>query len=222
MDPATAALIGGGLSAVSGIMGAKAQKSASKEMADALALQALMQKQIYEQTREDLAPFRDVAGEALEFLPGAAGDTESPLYQFRLAEQMKQLNAALSARGLYGSGAGLELIGQETRTMTAEEAEARWRRNMELANLGFGGASQTAQAGQAYGSQIAQPVSQIGQAGQNLSNLYGGTAAGLNQALQGGLQNQYFQNYLTQIQPSPYTTGTYGSGGGAQIAPYTP
>jgi hypothetical protein len=61
-----AAIVGGTSSLVAGYMGAKAAKDAARTTSDATVRAALIQQEMYEQGREDLAPYRESGYTALE------------------------------------------------------------------------------------------------------------------------------------------------------------
>lgn len=90
-----AAVIVGGTSLVSGYMGAKAAKSAAGQIADSTAYAADIQKEMYEQGRKDLEPYRELGYTSLKditerkpFLTGQFEDYKDqyldPSMQFRM------------------------------------------------------------------------------------------------------------------------------------------
>lgn len=110
------------------ILGGLLGKNASEDAADAqmyATKQAIeAQERQYNQSREDLAPWREAGTNALAKLqtlmgtdggPGgmltpfsAEGMTEDPGYQFGLSEGNKAIERNMKARGMYNSGAALK------------------------------------------------------------------------------------------------------------------
>jgi len=132
-----------------------AQRDASNQ-----ANQTLLE--MYQGQREDLAPWRETGGRALEELEGNEfmdDWQQDPGYDFRLQEGMKALNASASAGGFSKSGRNMkELLryGQDYGSQEYGNAYGReYNRLSQLAGLG-GGAVDT-------GVKIA------GQYGQNVS-----------------------------------------------------
>ncbi|MDN7654310.1 hypothetical protein QZM62_12735 [Burkholderia multivorans] len=125
-----AAAIGG--AAVAGLAGsaisAGAAGDAAQTQADAANRAADLQWQQYEQTRNDLAPYRDLGSSYVPQLktalqnpllsstftygdfkaPTAAQAAETPGYQFTLQQGLKAAQNSASARGLGASGAALK------------------------------------------------------------------------------------------------------------------
>lgn len=145
-----------------------------------------IQKDIYEQQREDLAPWREVGTRALAGLE--ANDfmddwQQDPGYQFRMDEGLKAINAGASARGNLHSGAtmkGLTRFGQDYASQ--EYGNVYNRESNRLSGL----------AG--LGTNANQNMVNItGQYGQNQAN----TATGLANAQAGNImQRHQGQNQL--------------------------
>ena len=219
MDPIIASsLIGAGTSLAGGLLGGGSSDSGSDAMAAAIMEGINFQKEQYTQGREDLAPFRGLAENALPYLTEAAG-AESPLYQMRLKDSQDAIEAMMAKQGRFGSGAAVAATAENARRVSAEEAEARWGRNLSLADMASGAAKYTVGAGQQAASGIADSYNKLGQTyyqqGQNKAGAYGGIAGGLNQAVQGGMENYFFRQYLDQYSP------TGGSGGGSANPNYS-
>lgn len=119
------ALVGG---VASSAIGASASKSAASTQADAATQAAQLQKEQYDQTREDLQPYRDLGTQYIPQLqsalsnplltstfsygdftaPTAAEAQATPGYQFTLDNGLKAAQNSASARGLGSSGAALK------------------------------------------------------------------------------------------------------------------
>ena len=102
-----AAAIIGGTSLVSGYMGSKAAKDAAKTQAGAARYAADIEKQIYEQGREDLAPYREQGYAALKDIEGMKPFlTQSFASQEALAPY---LDPSMAFRMKYGTQAMMDL-----------------------------------------------------------------------------------------------------------------
>ena len=190
----------------------KARRVQVRALAEGLA----QQKQLYEQGRTDLAPYRAVGPGALNYLSSAAEGATSPLYQLQLEDSEKAINRALAARGLFGSGVGIEALGSNARRLAASEAEARFGRNVRLAGIGQQAVATSAGGGQALSQSISDNYRYIGATGANAALARGQAgvdfAGAANQAIQGGLSNYYTQQRAGQ--PS-YFSQFFGGGGTA-------
>lgn len=164
------------------------------------------QKYIYDQTRQDQAPWREAGTRALTGLEDpslmqaftADNFQQDPGYQFRLAEGQKALERSAAARGNLMSGGTLKALTGYNQGMASQEyANAYDRFNNDrttrfnmlssLAGVGQVANNQMAQAGQNYGNNVsanqmgvgnAQAAAYIGQANNQ--------AATTNQLIGGG------------------------------------
>ncbi|WP_186055697.1 hypothetical protein [Burkholderia gladioli] len=120
--------IGGVVSAVGGIVGAGASSDAANTQADAANRAADLQKAEYDQTRSDLAPYRNLGTQYIPQLqtalanpllsstfsygnftaPTAQEAQATPGYQFTLGQGLKAAQNSASARGLGSSGAAIK------------------------------------------------------------------------------------------------------------------
>ncbi|WP_186083823.1 hypothetical protein [Burkholderia gladioli] len=121
-------IIGGAVSAVGGIVGAGAASDAADTQADAANRAADLQKAEYDQTRSDLAPYRNLGTQYIPQLqnalanpllsstfsygnftaPTAEEAQATPGYQFTLGQGLKAAQNSASARGLGSSGAAIK------------------------------------------------------------------------------------------------------------------
>ena len=112
----TAAVIAGGATLASSLIGANAANRAGKMQSEAADRAAELQNQQFQQTREDLAPYRTAGVNALGKLEGMADYTmfgpeqfsKDPGYGFRLSEGQKALDRQAAARGGLISGGALK------------------------------------------------------------------------------------------------------------------
>ena len=258
-DPISAivgsAVLGAGSSLLGSSKAAEAQQAAAAESAAAQRYAAdqsiAAQKEMYQQGRTDLQPYREggvTAQNQLMTLLGLGGDTTAqgygkyakdfgmsdfttdPGYQFRLEQGMKALNASAAAKGMGMSGAnikGATEYGQNLGSQEYQNAFNRYQTNRTaqlapLQSLYAGG--QAAAAGSA---------AQAGALGSNLGQTYTGLGQGLAQAeVAGG--NAQASGYLNSANAvtnalnqgmSSYTMNNYlnrGGGGGTNLLGYSP
>jgi len=183
----------------SAILGAASSRSAAKTQANAANRAADISQQQYEQTRQDLEPWRKAGEGALnKLIPlseyqkfGMDQFQQDPGYAFRLSEGQKTLDRSAAARGGLISGGALRAAtryGQDMGSQEYQNAFNRYQieRNAQLAPLqSLAGIGQTT-------------ATQLGQTGAanaaNVGNyLTGGAAAqaagqvGMANAFTGGL-----------------------------------
>jgi hypothetical protein len=183
----------------SALLGAASSRSAAKTQAGAAQQAADISQRQYEQTRQDLAPWRAAGEQALnKLIPmsdyqkfGMDQFQQDPGYAFRLSEGQKTLDRSAAARGGLISGGALRAAtryGQDMGSQEYQNAFNRYQieRNAQLAPLqSLAGIGQTT-------------ATQLGQSGAanaaNVGNyLTGGAAAqaagqvGMANAFTGGL-----------------------------------
>jgi hypothetical protein len=160
------AAIGAGLGSQTD--GAAATDRAVDAQADATKDANRTMLQMYNQTREDMTPWRTTGEGALKDLKNnnilADGFEGDPGYQFRMSEGMKAINAAASARGMAGGGATMKALtryGQDYASNEYNNAYGReYNRLSQLAGFGGGAMNAQAQNNQNYGNTVSN--NQIG------------------------------------------------------------
>jgi hypothetical protein len=186
-----------GAIAVSSVVGASTARSAAKTQAGAAERAAETQKQVadqqvalqremFEKTREDQAPYRTAGYNALAEMqrtagnvPGAfkfgAGDYQAdPGYAFRLAEGQKALDRQAAARGGLISGGALKAAQRFGQEMGSQEFGNAYNRALTGYN------TEVARENQLYNRQAAlsgigqTATNLVGQAGQNYATGAGG------------------------------------------------
>ena len=205
-----------GAIAVSSVVGASTARSAAKTQAGAADRASDLQREMFEQTRADQAPYREAGYNALANLqrtagnvPGAFkfGDYEfkaDPSYGFRLSEGRKALAAKSRARGGAVSGTSLKAMQDYAQESASNEFQNAYNR----AFTSYG--TDVARENQLYNRQAAMAgvgqtsTNLINQAGQNYATnagnlMTGGAAAeaagrvGAANAITGGLGT--YMNY---------------------------
>ena len=151
---------------------AKAAESAAATTAAATDQATQLQREMYQQTREDQAPYRQAGYNALAEMqrtagnvPGAfkfgAGDYQAdPGYAFRLSEGQKALDRQAAARGGLISGGALKAAQRYGQEMGSQEFGNAFNRALTSYNTGV------ASENQLYNRQAA--LSGIGQTATNL------------------------------------------------------
>jgi hypothetical protein len=144
------------------------------------------QLQMFQQGREDLAPFRASGLRGLAGVEANIGPSfqESPGYQFAVGEGINAIDRGASARGMLNSGARLRELSRYGTGMANQEYGNYQNRLAALAGLGQTATGQGVAAGQNAASGIGNAAMQGG-AAQGNAYMQGGTAAG-NAILQGG------------------------------------
>ena len=118
MSFVTAALIGGGATLASGLMGAQAAKDSAKIQAKSADRVTALQREMFEKQLEMQKPWQEAGEQALNKLIPLTDYTAfgmdqfqaDPGYAFRLSEGMKGLERSAAARGGLLSGAALKGI----------------------------------------------------------------------------------------------------------------
>jgi hypothetical protein len=186
--PWTALAIG-----ASALLGANASKSAASTQAAAADRAAELQNQQFQQTREDLAPYRTAGVNALGKLQGMADYTmfgpeqfsKDPGYGFRLAEGQKALDRQAAARGGLISGGALKAAQRYGQDMGSQEYSNAFNRYQIERAAKLGPYQSLAGVGQTTANQLGQ----FGAANAaNVGNLMTGGAAA-NAAGQVGMAN---------------------------------
>jgi hypothetical protein len=196
--PLIAAGVGAAGSVIGGIFGGKQAKKAANAQTQQDQKALDLQKQMYDQTRSDLAPWREAGGAAIgqgyAMLQPGYDYTASPGYQFRLDEGNRAIQNSGAAKGMLMSGGTLKDIDRFSQGLAASDFNDQFNREMAVA----AGGMQANQTGANAASNYANAGSQIY---GNIGNAKASGYAGVNQAFQGTLSN------LANI------GGMYGNGG---------
>ena len=209
----TAALITGGLTLASTVVGSRAARKAGETQAAAADRASELQQQQYEQTREDQAPYRQAGYNALAEMqrtagnvPGAftydnknlpaafkfgAGDYQAdPGYAFRLSEGQKTLDRQAAARGGLISGGALRAAQRYGQEMGSQEFGNAYNRALTGYN------AEVARENQLYGRALTGYNTGVASENQ-LYNRQAGLA-GIGQT-SANLVGQAGQNYATNV-----------------------
>ena len=238
MSWVAAAIVGSSL--VSGYMGGKAAKAAAQTQADAATRAAMIQQEMYEQGREDLAPYREQGYAALKDIEGmkpfltqsfASQEALAPYLDPSMAFRMRYGTQATERLGNVGGGA---LSGNTLRSLTefgqglasTEYGNAFNRAQTErgniyntlanIAGMGQGAVNTGVGAGQALGQNLAGLTTGAG-AAQAAGVV--GQANAYSQAMQGPT------NYLqlsALLGKNPFATPGGGLSPGSPSQAYAP
>jgi hypothetical protein len=224
----------------SAVIGASASRSASKTQAGAARDAANLQQQQYEQTREDLEPWRKAGVNALGKLEGMADYTmfgpeqfsKDPGYGFRLSEGQKALDRQAAARGGLISGGALKAATRFGQDMGSQEYSNAFNRYQieraaklgpyqSLANVGQTTANQLGQFGAANAANVgnlmtggaaAQAAGQVGMANAVTGGLGTYLNYSQNNALLNALNRNRTSNYNAPVNFGGSGSGTFGEG----------
>lgn len=205
--PMMALAIGGGAAAglggsiFSGLMGASGAKKSADAIRYAADKGAATALELNSRSRKDLQPFRDLGVQSGGMLSDLFSGKQSlddlfkssSLYKFESEMGTRAMDRNLKARGLYGSGAGLESLALFDKSLVAEEGDRYFGKLFGTTQLGEAAAAGQASNTTATGNQVAAIQAQSGvnqgQAYQNQYNAYGQAGGGAFDAVQGGLNN---------------------------------
>jgi hypothetical protein len=213
MAISTGAAILGGAVLGSGIAGSSA-RSAAKTQARAANQATDLQRQMFETTNQQQAPYREAGYTALNDLlgmrandvtPGPESVMAEPGYQFGLQQGMRGIESSAAARGMGLSGAALRAASRfnsdyaGTRYNDAfNRAQTsfgnRWNRLANLAGIGQTAVGQTQQAGQNFANMAGQNMmgaaNASAAAGMARGNIYG---SALNSIISQGNRANWWQ-----------------------------
>ena len=207
----TAALIGGGLSAVGSIVGGSmasdAASSAANAQSQAAAQATAEQRRQFDINQANQAPWLAAGKNALAQLNGGNFDvSQTPGYQFRLSEGLNALDRTAAARGGLMSGAALKAATRYGQDYASNEYTNAYNRIASQAGLGQTAANNLGAYGQQYASNIGNI---LGQGANAAASGYVGSANAWNQAL-GGATNALGQGFANYYANQPYS-GTPGT-----------
>lgn len=151
------------------------------------------QRYIFDTQRADSQPWLQAGTGALSQLSNNSfmnNWQQDPGYQFRMAEGMKAINAAGSARGSAMGGAAMKELTRYGQDFASNEYDKVYNRNSSrlssLAGIGQAANAQNAASGQNYGNQVsanqigvgnANAASQMGQANRMAGTIGAGAGA---------------------------------------------
>lgn len=221
-DPITMSLMGGGAANIGGtIFGGLFGSSAEKKRAAAIQaageqgvrdINAAVKGGVAEgnaklgMARGDLSPFRDIGVEAGTTLADLLMGRRTPagmlkasdLFNFQSDLGSRNINRELAARGLYGSGAGLETLARFNDQLVGEEGQRLVDRLFNLTGVGANAAGNMASFTNSTGNTLANMIYGGGVEAANLRyNSTVGAANARSNATQ--MLGQMGQNIFSQV-----------------------
>lgn len=191
-------LIGGGISLLGANKAANAAKDAARLEAGASREALDLQREIFETTRQDYAPYRETGANALDQLAALLGlkggdlqqnafsqFQETPGYQFGLDQGVNAIDRSAASRGMLNSGRTLKELQRFGQGYADQEFNNYLNRLAGTAGVGQSSTNALAQVGQNFAGQAGNSLQNIGaaQAGGVL-----GSAGAWNQGIQNALQ----------------------------------
>lgn len=188
-----------------GVIGGVLSNRSAQRGADA-ATQAQMagieeQRRQYDQTRQDMEPWRAAGQQGLSGLQRllASPDSiqDSAAYQWRFNQGLQGLDRSAAARGgLFSGGHSADLLGYG-QGMASQEYNDQWNRLAGLSGVGQNANSQLGALGANMAGNVANAYGNIGNARQSMYGQIGSNNAQMVGAI-GGAFNQWNQNRLAQ------------------------
>lgn len=168
----------------SALIGANAASKAADAQAESNGASIALQERMYNQNREDLAPYRAAGVSALNTLAGQVNQpfTETPGYQFAFDEGRRAVDASASARGMLDSGARLRELTRYGTGMAEQGYGQYTNRLASLAGVGQTATGQGINNATQYGQNVGQTLQNTG-----MANASG--AVGQANAITGGINN---------------------------------
>lgn len=222
-----AAAIGGGA-----LIGAGASIYASNKQSDAAAAASANSLAMYNQSRNDLAPYREVGGNALQTLaqiygiPGGGSNAtqpfsqssidaflKSPDYLFAQQQGTRALDFSNAAKGLLKSGAHLKDLTTFNQGLATQQFGNYVNRLLALTNFGANAATGSATNNLAFAGQQGQNLMAQGQA--EASGVVGAA-----NSISGGLSSYANNLHLSNLINSGRVGGTTPVGAPMNIGPY--
>lgn len=118
-------------------------------------------REMYDQQRADMEPWRQAGTQALSGLQGdfMSNWQQDPGYQFRMNEGMKAINGAAAARGMSNSGATMKALTRYGQDYASGEYDKIYNRNFNrlstLAGYGTNASNTNVNSAGAYGQGVA-------------------------------------------------------------------
>jgi hypothetical protein len=201
-----------GASVLGGVMGADAAEDAANSQANSAANATAEQRRQFDLAREDLAPYRETGGLALNRLAQLTGlkpgetpaqyQAQDPGYQFRLDEGNKAIQNSALARGGAFSGRAAKDLMRFNQGQASQEYGQSYNRLASLAGVGQTATNSGNELGANYANNAASNM--IGAGNARASGYIGQANAisgGIGNAIN-GYQNTQMMNRLWGSAPT--------------------
>lgn len=164
-----------------GLLGALGSRSAARTQAAAADQASQVQRDIYNQTRSDLSPFRVGGQQAFNTVRNSLGSDfrDTPGYQFGLEQGLGAIEGSAAARGNLLSGATLQGLQSYAQDYATNQYNNWIGQQMNLGQMGQAAAAQQANQGQNFANAQSNILAQ----GANASAA--GTVGATNNLMQG-------------------------------------
>lgn len=150
------------------------------------------QRRQYDQTREDFAPWREQGTWALDMLKDPTKNFyASPDYEFRRSEGLRDIGNQFAAKG--GGGNAMKALTGYSSNLASGEFGNWFNRMFGMSEAGRGAQGTVAHAGMNAANNIGGYAMS---AGNQMANLRMNNAANINNALNSGISNILYANYL--------------------------
>jgi hypothetical protein len=173
----------------SSLLGALGANKAAGIQSDAANASIEELRRQYEQNRADQMPWLEAGRSALGRLQDPNGFQASPDYEFRRNQGMRGIGNYFGARGGAFSGNALKALNEYNSNLASGEFGNWFNRQASMAGLGQATA-------QGLGAAGANNAANIGNSLMAGGNARASGLAGVNNAVQGGLQNAVLRRYL--------------------------
>lgn len=166
-------IISSGASIASGLMNRQASQDAARAVQRSGANATKLQRAIYQQNREDYAPYRAAGYGALDqqaALLGLGDQSqtealrETPGYEFAFDEAMRGVDRGAAAQGQFLSGNRLKALQDRATGLADQTYGNQLNRYAGLAGTGQAATGATSQMGQNFGAQAGQNMQRSGNA----------------------------------------------------------
>ena len=199
-----AAIIGAGGAIYSSNKSSKASKEAANTQAEAAGESTDVQWKMYQQSREDIAPWTKAGGEAITKAYDAINDpskyVQSPYYNFLLDEGIKARTRAASATGNVNSGAFSKDIEKFGQGLATTDFGNYINHLLGVAGMGQTSAGQSANLANVTGQNVGSNILNAGNARAsgyiNAANASAGGVQGVTNAVNTGINNYLFYDML--------------------------
>lgn len=223
--PIAGALIGAAGAIGGGLIAAGGAKSAANTAANSAAQANELQKYMYDTTRADQQPWRDIGGAAIKQLqafttPGT--DLTSwlqaqPGYQEGLTQGVNTVQGSAAASGLLHSGGTLKALDRFGQDYANTNLTNIYNRLTNLAGMGQTANQSIANAGQNYANQAGNNLVNAGNVAANAQAQTGARWGSTVNALSG-----IGANYLGGGYQPNSLAGAAGLGAGLNVTPFEP
>ena len=196
----------------SSAIGASASSKAANTQAASAAQGVEEQRRQYDQTRTDMAPWREAGGAAIgqlsQMIQPGYDHTTSPGYQFRFNEGQRAVESSAASKGMLMSGGNLKDLVRYGQGVAAQDYGDQFNRVASVSQGGQQAATSLGNLGAVASNQISNLYTQAGNA---KASGYVGSANAWGQGI-GNISSMFANGQF----------GSFGGGGGGVNIPTPP